>query len=134
MILVDTSVLIDFINGVISPHTDKLDAVISERIPCGINSFIYQEVLQGAASEKDFSILQDYLSTQKFYELKNGLESYENAARLYMKCRKSGITVRSTIDLLIVQTAIENELYLLHNDRDFTGIASVIKELKIYKV
>jgi len=48
-------------------------------------------------------------------------------------CRKSGITVRSTIDLLIAQIAIENNLFLLHSDKDFDFIASVIKELKIYK-
>lgn len=134
MILVDTSVLIDFINDISSPYTEQLNKIISDRIPWGINPFIYQEVLQGAASEKDFNLLRDYLSTQKIYELKNGLESFEISARNYMKCRKAGITVRSTIDLLIVQTAIENDLYLLHNDRDFTGIAKVIRELKIYTV
>jgi predicted nucleic acid-binding protein len=48
-------------------------------------------------------------------------------------CRRAGITIRSTIHLLIAQTAIENNLYLLHKDEDFTNIAKIIPELKIYK-
>lgn len=54
------------------------------------------------------------------------------AAKLYFKCRKKGITIRSTIDLLIAQTAIENDLYLLHDDNDFTLIAKVDQRLKEY--
>jgi predicted nucleic acid-binding protein len=133
MVLVDTSVLIDFINNKNTDYTEQLNMIISNRIPYGINAFIYQEILQGAASEKDFNILNEYLSTQKVYELKNGLKSYADAARIFFQCRKKGFTVRSTVDLLIVQTAIENDLFLLHNDRDFTGISSVVKELKIFK-
>ena len=47
-------------------------------------------------------------------------------------CRKQGYTIRSTIDLIIAQIAIENDLFLLHNDRYFDNISQVIKELKIY--
>ena len=134
MILVDTSVLIDFLNDINNKYTAALNDIISDRIPYGITAFTYQEILQGAASEKDFLILKEYLSTQKIYVLKNGLQSHEDAAFIYMKCRKKGLTIRSTIDILIAQTAIENDLYLLHNDRDFENIAKVITSLKIYKV
>jgi predicted nucleic acid-binding protein len=60
------------------------------------------------------------------------MASYESAARLYFLCRKKGITIRSTIDFLIAQTAIENNLVLMHNDEDFNTMAKVIKELKVY--
>jgi predicted nucleic acid-binding protein len=68
-----------------------------------------------------------------FYDIKYGRQSYENAAVMYKKCIKSGITIRSTIDLIIAETAIENHLLLLHNDNDFKNIAKIIKDLKLYK-
>ncbi|AYO32049.1 PIN domain nuclease [Biomaibacter acetigenes] len=133
MVLVDTSVLISYFKGINNKSTEKFQYILSNNIPFGINNFIYQELLQGAASEKDFNKLKEYLDTQRFYELRHGKKSYEEAARMYFRCRKAGITVRSTIDLLIAQTAIENDLLLLHNDRDFYNIADVIKELKLYE-
>ncbi|AEE96912.1 type II toxin-antitoxin system VapC family toxin [Mahella australiensis] len=132
MVLVDTSVLIKFFKGLRNEKVIRFEEIIEKDIPYGINNFIYQELIQGARTEKEFNLLNDYLKSQRFYELKNGTKSFEMAARLYMKCRKSGITVRSTIDLLIVQIAIENDLYLLHDDNDFTNISTVEKKLKVY--
>ena len=94
--------------------------------------YIYQELLQGAKNIEEYSQLQEYLSTLPFYKLRNGKVSFEKAAYLYFICRKNGITIRSTIDLLIAETAIENDLYLLHNDKDFTNLGKVVTELKIY--
>jgi hypothetical protein len=131
MILVDTSILIDFFKGLSSEGTLKFEAVLKERIPFGINSVIYQEVLQGAQSEREYQRLKDYLSSQPFHHLKHPVESYAAAAKIYMDCRKKGITIRSTIDCLIAETAIEHDLFLLHNDGDFDAIAKVIP-LKIY--
>jgi predicted nucleic acid-binding protein len=74
----------------------------------------------------------EYLNTLPFYELQYGKQSYENAALMNIKCRENGITIRSTIDLIIAEIAIENNLYILHDDSDFTYMAKVIKELKIY--
>ncbi len=51
-----------------------------------------------------------------------------------VKCRTKGITIRSTIDLLIAQTAIDNDVMLLANDSDFLNIAKIIPELKIFEV
>lgn len=133
MVLVDTSVLISYFKGINNNSTEKFQYILSNNIPFGINNFIYQELLQGTASEKDFNKLKEYLDTQRFYELRHGKKSYEEAAKMYFRCRKAGITVRSTIDLLIAQTAIENDLLLLHDDMDFYNIADVIKELKLYE-
>ncbi|MDD5009209.1 MAG: PIN domain nuclease [Syntrophorhabdaceae bacterium] len=126
MILVDTSVLIDFFKGVKTVGSKKFEMILQQEIPFGINSFILQEVLQGAASEKEFSLLREYLSTQRFYDLKDPVDSFINAAKLYMECRKKGITIRSTIDCLIAETVLEHNLLLLHNDNDFKAMARVI--------
>lgn len=132
MILVDTSVLIDFFRGKSTSSVEKLNTVFQENIPFGINHYIYQEILQGAGSEKEFVLLKTYLDSQIFYILHEGRESYASAAKIYFKCRRAGITVKSTIDLLIVETALENNLALLHSDSDFTAIKKVMPALKIY--
>jgi hypothetical protein len=131
MILVDTSVLIDFLKGLQNEGSQKLEEIIRRRLPFGINSFVLQEVLQGAASEKEFALLKRYLSTQHFYHLKDAIGSYMNAAKLYLVCRKKGITIRCTIDCLIAETALEHDLMLLHNDNDFVAMSSVVP-LKFY--
>jgi predicted nucleic acid-binding protein len=132
MILVDTSVLIDYLRGTENQTVDRFNEIVAKKIPFGINNYIYQELLQGAASESDFKALKEYLSTQIFYSLEKGMESFEAAARIYYRCRKRGLTIRSTIDFLIAETAIENSLMLLHNDSDFSAMAKIIRELKIY--
>jgi len=133
MILVDTSILIDYLKGLDNTHTRAFDGIIEKKIPFGINDFIYQEVLQGSRTVQEFRKLKEYLETLPFYGLRHGKESYERAAYLNFACRESGITIRSSIDLLIAQTAIENDIFLFHHDGDFTNMATVIKELKIYK-
>lgn len=132
MVLVDTSVLIDFSRGIDNPSAAKFEEMQNKGIPFGINNFIYQEILQGAKTRKEFDLLKKYLSSQKFYDLKEGQKSYEAAAEIYFTCRRQGVIIRSTIDLLIAQTAIENELFLLHNDKDFSDIAGIEKRLKEY--
>jgi predicted nucleic acid-binding protein len=94
----------------------------------------YQEVIQGALNENDFASLSDYLVEQTFFYPKHHLETYSQAARIYFACRRKGLTIRSTIDCLIAQTAIEHDLVLLHNDKDFEHIANVFPELKLFQV
>jgi predicted nucleic acid-binding protein len=131
MILVDTSVLIGYLKGSPGPVFEKFDEMIAQGVPFGINGYIYQEVLQGAGDEKEYVLLVDYLSPLPFYSLLHGRSSFESAARIFFLCRRSGITLRSTVDLLIAQTALENGLYLLHHDRDFSNMGKVIPELKL---
>jgi predicted nucleic acid-binding protein len=132
MILVDTSVLIDYLRGSNAAHCDKFNSVIAMNIPYGITVHVYQELLQGCLTEKDFVSLKDYLDTVTFYSERGGRETYARAAFLYYQCRRKGITVRSSTDCLIVQIAIENGLKLLHNDRDFDHIAKVEKRLEFF--
>ena len=58
--------------------------------------------------------------------------SHREAAHIYFSCRRKGITIRSTIDCLIAQISIEHDLILLHNDKDFTHMAAVIPQLKLF--
>ncbi len=108
MILVDTSVLIDFFKGVSNPSTDSLRRIIEQQIPFGITSVIYQEILQGAKDRKEYNLLNEYLECQKFFHPLDLIGSYAQAAIIYFSCRKKGITIRSTIDCLIAQVAIEH--------------------------
>jgi hypothetical protein len=114
MYLVDTSVWIDYFREKDNATVKKLDSIFNKGHRFGITSAIYQEILQGANTEQD-----TYLKTQRFYHPVNPLKTHQAAAHLYFTCRRNGITVRSSIDCLIAQLAIENHLILLHNDKDF---------------
>lgn len=131
MVLVDTSVLIDYLKDIDNEPTTKFQSILDSGIPYGINSFIYQELLQGVKTEKAFNELKEYLDTQRFYRLKSEIESFANSALIYLKCRKKGLTISSTIDCIIAQTVLENNLLLLHNDSDFEKISRVI-DLKFF--
>jgi hypothetical protein len=122
MILVDTSALIDYLRGSETQGSRQMALVLERGIPFGISDFVYLEVLQGCRSEKDYTTLKRYLDTQTFYGLKRGRESFAEAARMYWVLRQRGARVSSTLDCLIARTAMENNLFLLHNDEDFIRI------------
>ncbi|MBS7260506.1 MAG: PIN domain-containing protein [Treponema sp.] len=133
MVLIDTSVIINYLKNVDDQYTNTLTFLIDNKYPIGINNYIYQEILQGAKSEKEYEILKQYLNQFHFYQL-SGKSSYEAAAMMNVQCRNSGITIRSTIDLLIAQTAIENDILLLTYDSDFYNMAKVIPQLRIFEI
>lgn len=132
MVLVDTSILIDFLRGTENASVGRFQQILDNMIPFGISPLTYLEVLQGTRTEKDYATIKSYLETHRFFGLKDEKESYAAAARIYFDCRKKGITINSTLDCLIAQTAIENDLALLHNDRDFDRMRRVAP-LKIYE-
>ena len=134
MYLVDTSVWIDFFRGKQTSAVEQLRCILQSEQTVGINSLIYQEILQGSESEQRFNQFRDYFKELTFYQPKDITESYAQAAYLYFSCRRKGITIRSTIDCLIAQTAIDNDLILLHSDKDFERIATVANTLKLYLV
>ena len=131
MILVDTSILIDLFKGNENKAVDCFRGVIEQQIPFGITSVIYQEVLQGANTKKEYALLDKYLRCQHFLHPKDPINTYAHAAQIYFMCRKKGITLRSTIDCLIACIAIESDFFLLQNDKDFLHMASVV-DLKLY--
>jgi predicted nucleic acid-binding protein len=132
MILIDTSVWIDWLRGTGTAATEALDQVLSNVLPFGITGVIYQEILQGADSPESFQRLADYFCTQRFYHPKDPVETYAQAANLYMHCRRRGVTIRSTVDCLIAQLALEHDLLLLHSDRDFGRMQEVAPALRFF--
>lgn len=131
MVLVDTSVLINFLKGKTSQKVKLFQQILASRIPFGISCYTYQEILQGARDEKEWQLLKGYLSTQVIYYLPDTLETYEKAALLFFSLRRNGVTPRSTIDMLIALTVIEHNLTLLHEDRDFDAMAIHLPALQI---
>jgi|CXWL01.1.fsa_nt_gi predicted nucleic acid-binding protein len=132
MLLVDTSVWIDYLRGGRSDQVGWFEDALEHDYGIGLTAQIYQEVLQGADSEASFARLDEVLSTQTLYEPLDALESHREAARIYFLCRRAGLTIRSTIDCLIARVAIEHDLLLLTSDRDFAHMASVLPELRLY--
>lgn len=122
MYLVDTSVWIDYFREQKNIATERLILILDQGILFGITDIIFQEILQGAANQKEFEQLTSYFSVQRFFHPKSSIETYHSAAKLYFNCRRKGLTIRSTIDCLIAQIAIENDLMLLHNDGDYRAI------------
>ena len=122
MILVDSSVWIDYFNGNPTWQTDLLDNYLSN-VPIIMGDLILTEVLQGFKSDKDCQTAKSFLSALPFRQM-GGYNVAIQSAQHYRRLRKAGITVRKTIDVLIATFCIIEELTLLHDDRDFDPIAS----------
>ena len=122
MILVDSSVWINYFNGIYTWQTDLLDSYLSN-IPVIIGDLILAEVLQGFKSNKDYETAKDLLSTLPFRQI-GGYNVAIQSAQNYRILRKTGIAVRKTIDVMIGTFCIMEGLPLLHDDRDFDPMVS----------
>jgi predicted nucleic acid-binding protein len=117
MIFVDSSVWIDYFNGRITKQTDLLDTLLGNELVV-IGDIVLTEVLQGFQDDRDFikaGKLFDSLYFMPMLGKKLAIKSAEN----YRKLKKKGVTARKTIDVIIATFCIENNLLLLHSDRDF---------------
>ena len=132
MYLVDTSVWVNYLRGEKTPQVRALKDLLSGEEIVGIAPIILQEILQGADSTERFETWRKYFADLFCYMPRDPVESHVAAARLYQECRKAGKTPRSSNDCLIAQIAVENGLALVHNDRDFYAIASVVGQLRLY--
>ncbi len=121
MILVDTSVWIDYFKGTIKPQTEILDSLLGHQ-PLAIGDLILTEVLQGFANDRDFIVATNLLTSLVAVDL-GGQEIAIQAAKNFRTLRKLGVTVRKTIDTVIATRCIESGYDLLHNDRDFDPFA-----------
>ncbi len=131
MILVDSSVWIDYFNGNSTPQTDWLDSALG-KTPIVIGSLIVTEVLQGFPNDKDFRIARDLLLKIPFLSMGEKDLAVESAMN-YRRLRKKGVTVRKTIDVMIGTFCIYNKLTLLHSDRDFDPMVKYLS-LKVIDV
>jgi len=117
LILVDSSVWIDYFNGTVSPQTNKLDQLLVSE-PLAIGDLILTEVLQGFNDDSEFKRAKSLLSALTVIDLA-GQNIALKAASHYRKLRKMGFTVRKTIDTIIATRCLEDDYQLLHSDRDF---------------
>lgn len=119
MLVVDSTVWIDYFNGLTTPQTDYLDSIL-ESVPILVGDLMLAEVLQGFRSETGFEQALGALS--KFTQVNMVTPKLAvQAARNYRLLRQQGVTVRKTLDSLIATFCIENEHELIHNDSDFDG-------------
>lgn len=130
MVLVDTSVWVDFLNGTSSPEAKALANLIASDATVAINGVVLTEILLGLKNDREAEKIQDLLAAFDYLpELSR--QDHELAAKIYRDCRARGLTVRSTIDCLIAQTCIARNLGLLTKDRDFKAIAKVVPALTL---
>jgi predicted nucleic acid-binding protein len=132
MVLVDTSVWIDYVGDRPGPAAARFDELIVAGHPFALTPVVLQEILQGARSTKEFERLRKNLSSQEILFPLDPVESHVAAAAIYARCRRAGFTPRSTIDCLIAQVAIENGAALFHRDADYDRISRVVPDLVIY--
>ena len=120
MVLVDTTVWIDFFAAKSSPEVAELERLLNEEediCTCGI---ILTEVLQGIREDEDYQRTSSRFDT--FLSLPMNRQTFVRAAQLYRSLRRRGITIRKPVDCMIASVAIEHNIALLHNDRDFDPI------------
>ncbi len=121
MIVVDTSVWIDYFNGVPTPQVDLLDELLGRRV-LAVGDLILAELLQGFATEQDANRALRLLEPLEFVEMAGRDVAIQSAAN-YRRLRRRGVTVRKTMDMLIGTCCLMHDHELLHNDRDFDLLA-----------
>ena len=131
MIVVDSSIWIDYFNGTISNETDWLDESLGIE-PIIMGDIILAEALQGFQNQKDFKTAKKLLIGCPFMDM-IGQELAIKSAMNYRSLRQKGITIRKTIDVMIGTFCIHNNFFLLHNDKDFDPLEKHLK-LKVMKI
>lgn len=125
MILVDTSVWINYFSGIENEKVKFLTEALSSKKEIFLTDIILTEILQGIKEDNKYKIVKNILLSLPFVHAKN-FETFIHASDIYRKCRANGITVRKTIDCLIAAVSIENNLEILTEDVDFYNISKVI--------
>lgn len=124
MILVDSSVWIDYFRSADTPQVVLLDSLLG-RSPLAVGDLIAAEVLQGIRDEKEFRLVKKTLEAFDHIDLA-GYDLAVKASENYRALRAMGITIRKTIDTLIATRCIEDGLTLLHADKDFVPFAEYL--------
>jgi predicted nucleic acid-binding protein len=117
VILIDTSAWIDYFNGIDNKTTELVDRILDTE-PVLIGDLIYCELLQGFKTDEQYNEIKELLSNLTHVELV-GFAIAEKAALNYRNLRKKGITIRKTMDMIIATFCAENNVMLVHKDRDF---------------
>ncbi len=129
MIVVDTSVWIDYFNGRDTPDTGILDSALGNSA-VAVGDLIVLEILQGFRSDKDFKTARNHLASLHQYNMLTPDLALKGANN-YRKLKKKGITIRKTADVIIATFCIEHQLPLLFSDRDFIPFTLHLKLLSV---
>ena len=121
MILVDTTVWIDFFRGRDTTQVRNLERLIGDNEDICVCGVILTEVLQGIREDKDYAAAS--FRFESFIYLPMGQMTFKKAAEIYRTLRRKGVTIRNAVDCMIAAVAIEHDIPLLHHDRDFSPIA-----------
>jgi hypothetical protein len=130
VIVVDTSVWIDVLNGVDSPAATECIRLIEAGEPVTLTDIIFAEILQGLRDEDEAAQVEVHLRAFPVLRLQ-GLEDFALAAEIYRTARRHGVTIRKTLDCLIAVPCVRAGAPLLHADTDFDRLASCTP-LRIY--
>ena len=130
MVLVDSTVWIDWLRGNATAPVARLSALLKDG-HAALAPVVLQELLQGAASLESLRTLQRRFSALPMLMPADTLALHAQAGALYARCRWAGITPRSGHDCLIAALAIERRAPLLHDDRDFEAIARLDGRLRL---
>ena len=120
MVLVDTTVWIDFFSTRSDPHVKALEKLIVDREDICICGIILTEVLQGIKKKNELRRTRDLFGSLIFLPMR--YSSFLRSAEVYRKLRRRGIIIRKSLDCMIASIAIEHEIPLLHNDKEFLPI------------
>jgi len=120
MVLVDTTVWIDFFSARSYIHVQTLETLITNREDICICGIVLTEVLQGIRKDSEFNRTRDLFANLIFLPMQYSI--FLRSAEIYRNLRRKGITIRKPVDCMIAAVAIENDIALLHNDRDFIPI------------
>lgn len=123
MIVVDTSVWVDFFRDAPAPQVELLVRLIEEDEGIALTDVVLTEILQGVGSEDDVERVEERLSPFEILRLQD-LDDFRRAARLYRQAREQGVTIRRTIDCLIASVCVRERVPILHSDTDFNRLAS----------
>ncbi|MFW6303126.1 MAG: PIN domain nuclease [Candidatus Sumerlaeota bacterium] len=121
IVLVDTTVWIDFFAGRNLPHVAALECVIEEGEDLALCGIVLCEILQGIRKDSEFCKTKTFLEDLLYLPMER--PSFIRSAELYRTLRKRGITIRKPLDCMIASVCMEHDATLLHNDRDFDSIA-----------
>lgn len=125
MVLVDTTVWIDFFAGQTLTHIETFESLLEQEEDICICGIILTEVLQGIRKETEFKKTKNLFNSLIFLPM--SYSTFLQSAEIYRKLRQRGITIRKSIDCMIASVALENNIPLLHNDKDFLPIERYCK-------
>lgn len=130
MLLLDTSVWIEFFNSPTGRIATEVEKLIDRGLPVSINAVIEMELLQGIRDDENYFSMRTYLADFQYFPDLTKIY-FDLATEVYRSCRKKGVTIRKSLDCVIAANCLIDGLEIVHHDRDFLQISSVFRELKV---